>query len=133
MKTIIIAITLMLSSSIFAQSDSEVTVGAIWKVEVVEYDNKNKEVDHWYSNSACAWDFDLAKDSITFTEYALPSGEIKKQHTELVQSSTINDEVATLVIQNKAGATYNAMFWTDFSMVVYEFSDGYVIMTPEED
>ena len=133
MKTIIIAIALMLGLSAFAQSDSIVRIGGIWKVDIVEYDNNNKEVDHWYSNTACAWDFDLAKDSITFTEYSLPSGDIKKQNTEYVQFNTLDGGVAILAIESQDGETYNAMFWTDYSMVVLEFSDGYAIMTPEED
>ena len=133
MKTIITAITLMLGSSIFAQSDSEVAIGKIWKVDVVEYDNNNQEVDHWKTKSACTWIFDLANDSITFTEYSLPNRIIVKQETEYVQFNKLTEDAALLTIEGKNGSTYNAMFWTDFSMVVYEFSDGYIIMTPSED
>tara|TARA_R110000772_G_scaffold3402_2_gene12129 strand:+ start:159 stop:560 length:402 start_codon:yes stop_codon:yes gene_type:complete len=133
MKTILIAITLMLGSSIFAQSNSEVAIGKIWEVDVMEYNNNNEVVDHWKTNSACTWVFDLANDSITFTEYSLPNRIIIKQTTEYVQFNKLDDDAAILSIKGKDGNNYNAMFWTDFSMVVYEFSDGYIIMTPSED
>tara|TARA_R110001606_G_C15019263_1_gene609533 strand:- start:115 stop:519 length:405 start_codon:yes stop_codon:yes gene_type:complete len=132
MKTILIAITLMLGLTSLGQSDSEFRIGAIWKVDVVEYNNDNEETDHYITKSACDWVFNLDTDTITYTEYTF-EGEIIKQEKEYVEFNEIIDGAAMLRIRSRHGGTYNAIFWVDFSMVAYEFIDGYTIMSPSED
>ena len=132
MKTILIAITLMLGLTSLGQSDSEFRIGAIWKVDVVEYNNDNEETDHYITKSACDWVFNLDTDTITYTEYTF-EGEIIKQEKEYVEFNKVIDGDWMLRIRSRRGRTYNAIFWGDFSMVAYEFIDGYTIMSPSED